>query len=284
MPLHQVSVVKIGGSVLTGPQAYRRVAAFIGERLCAYPGERIVVVVSARQGMTDALLEAACDIAPDPDPCLVDLLWSTGETESAALLALSLQALGVRATAANIQQTGLVESGVAEGPGQSAVRPLRLRALLDEHDVIVAPGFLARGAGDRVISLGRGGSDLTAVLLAAGLGAVRCELVKDVPGYFTGDPKRDPDARPLEHVTYARAIEMADAGCELVQRHALLAARDRKVPLVVRALGNQGATIVSAGSEDPAYTNAGSKDPAYSPAGSEDPAYSPAGSEDPAYL
>ena len=245
MPVHRFSVLKIGGSVLTGPPAYRRVASFIGERLCACPGERIVAVVSARLGTTDSLLATALDITPDPDPGLVDLLWSTGETESAALLALSLQAHGIRATAANIHQTGLVEAGHAADPGRSAVRPLRLLALLGDYDVVVAPGFLARGAGDRVVSLGRGGSDLTAVLLAAGLGAARCELVKDVPGYFTGDPKRDPEARPLEHVSYARAIEMADAGCELVQRHALLAARDRGVPLVVRALGNQGATVVS---------------------------------------
>lgn len=241
----QVSVLKIGGSVLTGPQAYRRVAAFIGEQLCARPGERIIAVVSARHGTTDALLASARDIAADPDPALVDLLWSTGETESAALLALCLQAYGVRATAVNVHQTGLLEPERGASPGRSSVRPLRLLSLLGDHDVVVAPGFLARGAGDRVVSLGRGGSDLTAVLLAAALGAERCELVKDVPGYFTGDPKRDPEARPLERLSYARAIEMADAGCELVQRHALLAARDRVVPLVVRSLGQQASTVVS---------------------------------------
>ena len=245
MTTPQLSVLKIGGSVLTGPQAFRRVASFIGERLCAHPEERLVAVVSARQGATDTLLATARDIAPEPDPYLVDLLWSTGETESAALLALCLQALGIRATAAGIHQTGLAEPDRAEGPGRSSVRPLRLLALLADHDVVVAPGFLARGAGDRVVSLGRGGSDLTAVLLAAGLGATRCELVKDVPGYFTADPKRDPDARPLGHVSYARAIEMADDGCTLVQHHALVAARDRGLPLVVRALAGQGATVVS---------------------------------------
>ena len=246
MAIHRLCVLKIGGSVLTGPPAYRRVAAFIGERLCADPAERLVTVVSARLGTTDALLETARDIGPDPDPALVDLLWSTGETASAALLALNLQALGVCATAANIHQTGLGEPGPSGSAGRSALRPLRLLALLGEYDVVVAPGFLARGAGDRVVSLGRGGSDLTAVLLAAGLGAARCELVKDVPGYFTGDPKHDPHARPLAQLSYARAIDMADEGCELVQPQALRAARDRGVALVVRALGNDGATVVSA--------------------------------------
>ena len=241
----RISVLKIGGSVLTGRPAYRRVAAFIGDRLCAHPGERLVVVVSARNGATDALLSTARDIVANPDPAAVDLLWSTGETESAALLALFLQAHGVRATAANIHQTGLVEPDNGSDPGESSTRPLRLRSLIGRFDVVVAPGFLARGAGDRIVSLGRGGSDLTAVLLAAGLGAARCELVKDVPGYFTGDPKRDPEARPLATLSYSSAIEMADAGCELVQRHALVAARDRRLPLVVRALNGTESTLVN---------------------------------------
>lgn len=247
MPNHRLSVLKIGGSVLTGRQAYRRVAAFIGDRLCADPAERLVVVVSAQNGTTDALLATACDIATDPDPATVDLLWSTGETESAALLALHLQAYGVRATAANIHQTGLMDAAMPGTGGRSSIRPLRLLALLDGCDVVVAPGFLARGAGDRIVSLGRGGSDLTAVLLAAGLGAAACELVKDVPGYFTSDPKRDPDARPLARLSYARAIELADQGCELVQRAALLAARDNRVPLVVRALASDTNTAVGDG-------------------------------------
>lgn len=244
MAARKISVVKIGGSVLTGRQAYRRVAAYVGDRLCSRPDERLVVVVSAENGTTDALLSTAREIVPEPDPATVDLLWSTGETHSAAVLALHLQAHGVRAIAANIHQTGLVEPDQDGSPGRSSLRPLRLLALLDAYDAVVAPGFLARGAGDRVVSLGRGGSDLTAVLLAAGLGAARCELVKDVPGYFTSDPKRDPDARPVQNLSYAKAIEMADAGCALVQRHALVTARDCALPLVIRALGGHDSTVV----------------------------------------
>ena len=246
MHSRKVSVVKIGGSVLTGRHAYPRIADYVGERLRARPDERIVVVVSAENGTTDALLATAHEIVAEPDPATVDLLWSTGETHSAAVLALYLQAHGVRATAANIHQTGLVEPDLLGSPGRSSLRPLRLLALLDAYDVVVAPGFLARGAGDRVVSLGRGGSDLTAVMLAAGLGAASCELVKDVPGYFTSDPKRDPDARPVQRLSFAAAIEMADAGCALVQRHALIAARDCALPLVIRALGGDGATVVGA--------------------------------------
>ncbi|HVL67035.1 MAG TPA: hypothetical protein VM364_07210 [Vicinamibacterales bacterium] len=240
----RVAVLKIGGSVLTGARAYRQAAEFIAARLCAAPDERTVVVVSAETGVTDALLATAREIVEQPDPDTLDLLWSTGELRSVALLTLALQALGVDACAANVHQTGLVSAGGAHAPGESRIEPLRLRALLASHDVVVVPGFLARGAGDAVVSLGRGGSDLTAVLLAAGLDACRCELVKDVPGYFTADPKRDPGARPLDALSFTRAIEMADAGCRLVQRHALVAAQHRHLPLVVRAIGHRLHTVI----------------------------------------
>jgi aspartate kinase len=96
------------------------------------------------------------------------------------------------------------------------------------------------------VSLGRGGSDLTAVLLAAALGARRCELLKDVPGYFTADPKRDPGARPLDSLSYSRALEMADQGCELVQRRALEQAHALSVPIVVAAIGHGTGTTIGA--------------------------------------
>ena len=239
-----VSVLKIGGSVLTGPQAYRQVAAFVARRLSEPPGERIVAVVSAESGVTDALLATARDIVDEPDPHSLDLLWSTGELRSAALLALSLQAIGVKAAAINVQQTGIWQPSGSRDRSASRVRALRLRAVLATHDVVVAPGFLARGDGDSVVSLGRGGSDLTAVILATGLGATRCELIKDVPGYFTADPKVDPDARPIPALPYSQALAMADDGCDLVQRAALEAARDYGLPLQISAIGAEGTTYI----------------------------------------
>ena len=239
-----LTVLKIGGSVLAGPAGYRRAAAHIATRLCASPGERLVAVVSAELGVTDALLAFARDIVDAPDPATVDLLWSTGEIRSAALLSLSLQALGVRVAAVNVHQAGLAGSdGAAAGTAQ--LNPLRLRAALAGCDVVVVPGFFARGPADALVSLGRGGSDLTAVLLAAGLGATTCELLKDVPGFFTADPKKAPGARLIPTLTYARALEMADAGCELVQRQALEAARRERLPLVVRAIGGPAGTRVA---------------------------------------
>lgn len=238
-----VTVLKIGGSVLTGAAGYRRASAFLAERICHDPGEPVLAVVSAELGTTDRLLASARDIVTEPDPGTLDLLWSTGEVRSAALLVLHLHARGVRAAALNVHQAGLVE---ADGyPGRATVRPLALLAALAANDVVVVPGFLARAAGDRIVSLGRGGSDLTAVLLATALAASRCELVKDVPGYFSKDPRAHADAEPLAHLDFTRALAMADQGCGLVQRDALEAAARQHLPLVVRAIDGDGLTVIS---------------------------------------
>ncbi len=244
-PHLHLTVVKIGGSVLNGAASYRRAAAFIAARVASSPGERIVAVVSAEHGTTDALLATAREISPAPDAAALDLLWSTGELRSVALLVLSLHALGIRAVSANVHQTGLIEPDARADAGRTELRPLRLRALAADHDVVVAPGFLARGAADSVVSLGRGGSDLTAVLLASGLGARTCELVKDVPGYFSSDPNRDPGAEHIGEIAYSRALEMADEGCDLVQRQALVAARDRNLRVVVRAIEESRHSVIT---------------------------------------
>src|SRR5690348_4253731 len=153
-----VTVVKIGGSVLSGRQSFGRAARFLASRLHDQPGSRIVAVVSAEHGMTDALLSTAREIVDAPDPATLDLLWSTGETRSAALLTLTLQSIGVSASAVNVHQAG-IDPVVTSGPGAARVRTLRLLDVLQRHDVVVVPGFLARGEGDAIVSLGRGGSD-----------------------------------------------------------------------------------------------------------------------------
>lgn len=236
-----VRIFKIGGSVLTGRAAYGRAAGFIAAHLCAAPGDRLVVVVSAETGITDALLAEARELDDDPDPETLDLLWSTGEVRSAALLALALQALGVNARAVNVHQSGLHQDGDELTPRLSA---LKVRVLLARHDVLVVPGFLARSTGDRIVSLGRGGSDLSAVSFASGIAATECRLVKDVPGYFTADPNLDPDARPVDSLSYQEAIAIADAGCELVQRRAIEAAQRSRIPIVVTAIGYERHTLI----------------------------------------
>lgn len=244
-----LAVIKIGGSILTGPQAYRRAAAFVRNRLLAAPDERLVVVVSAQKGATDDLEQAAKRIVSSPRKQVLDLLWSTGELRSVALLALHLQALDVHAIGVNVHQAGLIaprNGGVAEA-ANVRLDAERLGEILAQCEVAVVPGFLATDGLQSVISLGRGGSDLTAVLLATGLGANRCELIKDVPGYFTSDPHRDPNALPVPFLTFEHALELADNGCDLVQRAALEAAARWDLPLVVRSLNEKASVSRIAG-------------------------------------
>jgi aspartate kinase len=236
----RIRVVKIGGSVLTSPRAYRRVAQHLAAQVLDDPQVRLAAVVSAELGVTDTLLKTAKDFTHEPDPAALDLLWSTGELRSVALLALALQALGVRAVPANVHQLGLADDLASSPPSM-----LRLRAALARAAVVVIPGFLARGDGDAIVSLGRGGSDLTAVFLAARLRAAECELVKDVPGYFTADPARDRGASHVSAIDYESALAMADAGCELVQPRALETAHQLNVNIVIRALDDERCTRLS---------------------------------------
>ena len=227
-----LSVLKLGGSVLRDDASYAAAARFLHDRLAENQDERLVVIVSAEYGTTDKLLAEAQRIAGEPSADALDLLWSTGELRSVALLTLHLQRIGTHAAPFNVHQTGLV----AERATGTAVRPLRLLAALGTARIVVVPGFLGVSAGGTITSLGRGGSDLTAVLLAAAVRASACELIKDVPGYFTADPHRDPQARPIHHLSFDEAIVMADGGCDLVQRAALVAASAASLPLVIRSM------------------------------------------------
>lgn len=236
-----VAVIKIGGSILTNVRAYRRAAEFVCSRHLNKPEERLVVVVSAQEGTTDSLEELATKIVPSPKSAALDLLWSTGELRSVALLTLHLQALGVQATGLNIHEAGLIVPGNRAETSAGSVRldPARLSAVLENHTVAVVPGFFATNGLHSVVSLGRGGSDLTAVLLAAGLGATCCELIKDVPGYFTSDPHKNANALPIPFLTFDHALELAEEGCDLVQCKAIEAAARYNLPLVVRSLNEK---------------------------------------------
>ena len=234
-----LAVIKLGGSILKSFRAYRKAARFVRNRYNAAPNERLAIVVSAQEGHTNRLVATASRIVAQPASPVLDLLWSTGELRSVALLALELQALGVSAAALNIHEAGLTSCTGSDfiEPGQQVhLNPRRLFSLLATYPVAIVPGFFATDPTGVVVSLGRGGSDLTAVLLARGLAASRCELVKDVPGYFTSDPHRDPSARHIPVLTFEKALAFAREGCDLVQRQAIEAAARCNLPLVIRSL------------------------------------------------
>jgi aspartate kinase len=233
-----LTVLKLGGSVLTGRDAYRTAAAFLASR-AASPDSRLLVVVSAELGHTDALLDEARAFAAEPDADALDLLWSTGEMRSVALITLALKAAGVAAVALNPH-----EAGLRAGEATFALNPIALRAALARHTVVVVAGFIATRC-QRLVTLGRGGSDLSAVVLAAALGADRLELIKDVDGYFTADPHVHPNAQLIDRLHVDDAVQLADNGCPLVQRQAVAAARDARLPLVVRSLTSAGTSVTT---------------------------------------
>ena len=236
-------VLKLGGSVLTSLSAYRDVARFVAHVSQVHAPAAIVAVVSAEDGHTDALRREALELADDPASDALDLLWSTGEHRSVALLTLALRAQGVSTVPLNAHQAGVRRR---ESSRAVAAGLLQLRAAMAAHRVVVAPGFLAT-CEQRVVTLGRGGSDWSAVILAAALGAQSCVLVKDVDGYFTADPAIDRRARPIPHLTHERAIEKAETGCPLVQRDALVEAAAHGLPLIVRSLSGTGTLVSTAG-------------------------------------
>ena len=243
----RIVVLKVGGSVLTGTKAFRRVAQFLKRRLELAPTEKLVVVVSAQKLATDTLERRGRGIVREPAVRALDLLWSTGELRSVAFLALHLQAADVRSAGLNVHETGLqFLAGDPTCSGRPQLTGRQVERALAAHSIVVVPGFLATRWDGAIVSLGRGGSDFSAVLLAIGLGASRCELVKDVPGYFDEDPRRNPGAVQLPQMSFERALEMARGGCELVQMRALAAAGEAKLPLVIRSMDERAPITVIA--------------------------------------
>ena len=242
----RIAVMKFGGSILADDESYFRAARFVVRRLHECSAERFLVVVSAQKGVTDDLERLARGIASCPGQRTLDLLWATGELRSVALLALHLEEMGVTAVGFNIHEAGLRLGGVNSSHFSVTSLSTELRRAFDDCSVVVAPGFFATLVNGMIVSLGRGGADLSAVLLADALDAERCELIKDVNGYFSEDPHLGRRALHLPELSYETALKLADDGCELVQRRALEAARQAGLRLVVRGIGEDApASIVS---------------------------------------
>jgi aspartate kinase len=244
--LRKTVVIKLGGSVLVDADSYGQASRFIVSRLHRCAEERFVVVVSAQEGLTDELEALARRITRDPNLRTLDLLWSTGEMRSVALLTLHLEGLGVRAVGLNAHEAGLRFNGSGLGDAKIEALSGELRRAFHDHSVVVVPGFFGTLTSGTLVSFGRGGSDLSAVLLAQELEAEQCELIKDVCGYFTEDPHVNGRAEHLARLSYEEALDMADAGCELVHAGAIRAARAAGLRLVVRSLNDAApASIVS---------------------------------------
>jgi aspartate kinase len=212
-------VQKYGGSSLATSEQVRQVAQRVAD--VARTGRRVAVVVSAQGKTTDRLIGAAREINPQPAGRELDQLLATGETASASLVAMALQRLGVPATALTGAHTGILGTGPHGAGVIAAVDTERITRLLDAGQVVVIAGFQAVSAEGEVVTLGRGGSDTTAVAVAAELGAAHCEIYTDVPGVLTADPRLVPSARLLPDLDLDVMAEMAFAGAKVMHSRAV---------------------------------------------------------------
>jgi aspartate kinase len=203
--------MKFGGTSVAGTEELKRAARrIVAAREQGHP---VVAVLSARGKTTDRLLEAAREISPRPDPREMDMLLSIGERESCALCAMAINDLGHRAISLTGSQAGIVTDSSHTKARILDVRADRIRSALEEDSIVLVAGFQGVSTDSRdVTTLGRGGSDTTAVALAAALGGEVCEIYTDVAGVFTADPRIVPDARKLPVVSYEEMLEMASSG------------------------------------------------------------------------
>jgi aspartate kinase len=222
----QLVVQKFGGSSLAEASRIRRVAQRIARARAS--GSDLVVIVSAMGDTTDELLALAGAITADPDPRELDMLLATGEHQSATLVSMALHALGVKAISLTGAQAGIT-TDQAHGRARIAnVEPRRVRRELDNGSVVIVAGFQGQrhgsdedGGPGETTTLGRGGSDTTAVALAAALRADRCQIFTDVRGIYTADPRLVPDARQLDVVGYEEMLELAQQGAQVMQVRAV---------------------------------------------------------------
>ncbi len=209
-------------------------------------GNQLLVVLSAMGGETDRLLALARQMRAEPEGRELDLLLSSGERVSIALLSLALQELGCSAVGLTGRQAGILTEAQ---PNKARIREIDvscLRDLLDQGCVPVVAGFQGMDESGQVTTLGRGGSDTTAVALAAALEADECRIYTDVEGVYTADPRLEPSARKLEHLTYEEMLELSGLGSRVLQLRSVLFAEKYNVPLrVLPAFGTDSGTLIS---------------------------------------
>ena len=236
-------VMKFGGTSVADPEKIRRVASRLVEAKRA--GNRVVAVVSAMGQHTDELVSLAHEVSPQPKPREMDMLISVGERISCALVAMAIADLGLDAISLTGSQAGIVTDTVHVKAKIVEVRAHRIHEALDSDRIVLVAGFQGVSTDFDITTLGRGGSDTTAVALAAALGADACEIYTDVDGVFTADPRLVPGARKLHAVSYEEMLEMAASGAKVLALRSVEFARNHGVKLHVRSTftGDEGTWI-----------------------------------------
>ncbi len=226
-------VLKFGGTSVGDPARLQGVARRIVH--AKEGGRRVVAVLSAMGDTTDELVGLAYRISPRPKPRAMDMLISVGERVSCALAEMAIEDLGHEAISLTGSQAGIVTDTVHTKAKIVEVRAQRIHAALDEGKIVLVAGFQGVSTGQEITTLGRGGSDTTAVALAAAIGADACEIFTDVEGVYTADPRIVPEARKLHAVSYEEMLEMAASGAKVLQLRSVEFARNHGVTLHVRS-------------------------------------------------
>ena len=237
MSRRKLIVQKFGGSSVANPERIKRVAQRVVETKRA--GADVVVVVSALGDTTDELLTLASQITQAPSERELDMLMATGEQVSVALLAMAIHELGEDAVSFTGAQVGILTDGTHTKAKIVDINASRLAPELARSRIIIVAGFQGMNPNQDITTLGRGGSDLTAVALAKALNADVCEIFTDVEGVYTADPRIVPQARKLEAISYDEMLEMASLGAQVMQARSIFVAKRFDIPIHVRSSFSQ---------------------------------------------
>ena len=248
MPDRPTIVMKFGGTSVADAERIKRAAKRIVAKSDA--GLRVVAVLSARGKTTDELINMAEEVSPHPDPREMDMLLSTGERMSCALCAMAINDLGHRAISLTGSQAGIVTDTSHTKARILDVRADRIREALDENKIVLVAGFQGVSTSRDVTTLGRGGSDTTAVAVAAALGAEVCEIYTDVSGVFSADPRIVSNARKLPVLSFEEMLEMAASGAKVLQLRSVEYARTHGVRIHCRSSFEDGPGTVVVGEEE----------------------------------
>jgi aspartate kinase len=236
-------VQKYGGTSVGNPERIRKVA----ERLLETQrtGCRVVAVVSAMAGVTDTLIKLSRDVSPQPTEREMDRLLATGEQAATALVAMAVNALGGRAISLTGAQAGILTDRVHTKAKIAHISPRQIHELLSDDFIVIVAGFQGQTREGETTTLGRGGSDLTAIALAGALGADACEIYTDVDGVFTCDPRVVPQAVKMDEIAYDELLEMAGSGAKVMQSRSVEFAKKFGVQFEVRSSMNRNAGTVA---------------------------------------
>jgi aspartate kinase len=226
-------VQKYGGTSVANPERIRNVA----KRIVQTQGEdcRVVAIISAMAGVTDELIKLAQETSPDPDKREFDVLLATGERAACALTAMAVNALGAKAISLTGADAGILTDQTHTNARIANISPKQIQELLADDYIVIVAGFQGQSAEGETTTLGRGGSDLTAIALAGALNADACQIFTDVDGVFTCDPRVVMEAKKLDEIAYDELLEMAGAGSKVMQSRAVEFAKKFGVEFEVRS-------------------------------------------------